>query len=380
MAYALNQSAIKIREYDFSSEPVEKLQADLEAVLTGIDQTQDALHFTPEQTKALKQGVQSFVSDLVSFKRDVVTEGGDEYIRTHLGEKFSQIPKDAMDIDSKTYPGAVVVRIHQKEFYDKIAPADSRGLFSPTLGTETLAGRIILVRGEKQDEQMEYHEYLHFLTSKLKRFETMPNKAEKADETVDRLTEKHDAKLDTLDDKLERLQQKKYQEMRTYGKVSEQTRKELQAANQRIDEIENSKDTIRYFTHAEINTYETPEIVNAFNKVKDEIQSYTLAQNEIPQGFISATLGIGLADTLAKTPEGKLFIAELGALKEVLNLAKSTDLDPNEIGFLVSGSRSLLQATKFVYIHLQQAPKKFKAEVLSKVDTEQPSQPMLQAA
>lgn len=363
MAYCLDQVAQRLHNFDFSADPVEKLHQDMQDVILDINTMPDGVRFTSAQRQAVEAGMNLLVDDLVSFRRDVITEGGDEYVRTHLGQRFKDLPEGSYSIDIKTYPGAVVVRVHSREDYAKVAPDDTQGIYNQALGEGMLKSRVLVVRGrETPDESIEYHEYLHFLNSRLRHLEPLPKKEKKAEQAVAAKAEPYGRRLDQLNAQKEELQDRKLQEMGMRGKASDITRQKLSEVNQQIDKYEERLKVEQYLARSEVVTYHDSKIRKAFDKVRNELRAYTIGGNGLPRRFVANTLGTGFADTLSKTTEGRLFLAEFGALKEILTQAAETDLDPQEIGFLVSGSRNLQQAAKFVYLHLQQAPKRVRSE------------------
>jgi|GEM_PF-2880674 len=359
MAYALDQAATKILSFNLSAEPVEKLHQEILDVILDIDTLPDGLRFTPTQRETFGKAMHFLIDDLATFSADLQSESEDTYVRKHLGTRFQELPEGSYTFDAKTYPGAVVVRIPSKEHYYKLAPEYTQGVYNPVLGEGKLKGRVLVVRGtEPPDKTIEYHEYLHFLNNKLMHFEPLPLKEKQAEAKVETQTKPFERILNELEIERLKIEYRKFNEMRVRGKATDAVRQQLKRVLQRIDKYEQAKDVAEYFAHAEVTTYGDVAVKNAFKKVRDELQAYAMGGNEIPRNFVTSTLGSGFADTLSKTTQGKLFLLELGVLKEILLEAASTDLDPQEVGFLISGARNLSQAAKFVYLHLMQAPRR----------------------
>lgn len=356
MAYAVDQAATLLLSYDISRD-LEELRGKLEQVVLDIDTAPDGLRFTPTQRATFEQALGMLADDLGDFRSHLPAERLDEYVIEHLGDRFKQLSTDSYTCDIHTYPGVVVVRIPYREDYNRIAPKDSQGLYNRILGEGILRGRILVVRGKvPPDKSTEYHEYLHFLNSKFKHLRLVPRKEKQAQAKVVAMTQPFARQLTVLQSEKEEVEEYKYSEMRRHGRASVSVRERIMNLRERIEKYREAKDRAAYFAEAEITTYSHPDVQRAFETLRDELQAYLIGGNELPRSFIADTIGTSFATTLTQTTEGKLFLLELGVLKEILLLATNTDLNPQEIGFLVSGARNVSQAAKFIYLHLMQAP------------------------
>lgn len=353
-AYTLDQLSIKLLEFNFLRDSIEKLHHEMQVIMHEADNIYDGLRFTRAQRSALEEAISLLIEDLLTFSTELVPGNEEQYVRQHLGIRLQQLPQNSYTLDLKKFPGAVVIRITPQE-YVKIASPSSQGTYIPTLGEGKLKGRFLLIRSqEPTNESSEYHEYLHYLHKKLHHLKPFPQKEKLAETKVVEKTAAIDFKIAELGIKEKHATEEKYIEMRQSGSTSQALRQQLMGIQNQIQRYEQKRDAIEYFTHAEIISYNDPQIRKAFDKVIDELQAYTIAGNVLPRRIIANTLGNEFAETLSKTTQGRLFLQELGVLRAILDEAVEIGLNPQEVGFLISGARNLSQAAKFVYLHLIQ--------------------------
>lgn len=357
MAYCIDQLALKIKDFDFSIEPVDKLRQEMRDVILDVDTIPDGLSLTPSQRQAVENGMDLFIDDLVAFKRNVLVEGGEDYVKSHLGVRFQGLSEGSYTIDSKSYPGAVVVRIHSKSDYAKFAPERTKGVYARDLGEGQLKGRVLVLNGQSSDEEVEFHEYLHYLNRKLMHLETMPTKEDKAD------IARAESRID-IEEKISDLEEKRYTSNNGQNAEIEEKIRMLKEQNRIVGEQ----------AYASLVTYKNPLLKTAFDRTRDEILAYTLGTPSITSNkinraanednsesggysdFETGVLGKELISELQNYSDGRWFLSEFKSLQSVIIAASKKGVGLGEIGLIVLGSRNLEQASKFVYLHLQQAP------------------------
>ncbi len=363
MAYFLEKATQAVQNFDIQTQPLEILSEKLKEIVLDLDTIPDGIPLTQTQRATLEQGISLFIEDIAIFHSLLPAEKPETYIRKHLGPRFQNLPDHSFTIDYTSYPGSIVLLFNSRRYYEQVAPPDSEGVYNENLGQEFTFGRILLVYdGSINTSSIVHHEYLHFLQKKLLSVhKTKPKKARLENELSRKLAP-IDEKLLTLSSEKDDLLQKKYTELSYTGKVSDALRKKIADISQGIQSITQKKDQVSFFVHESLSSYPDPEIQKAFEKVKRELQAYAVANNQLPNSFVADTLGKGFTESLSQSTQGSLFLRELGILKETLRLATTADLAPQELGFLVSSARTLTEASKFVYLHYMQAPRRYTSD------------------
>lgn len=305
-------------------------------------------NLSQKQIEALKRGRDTILDSIDTFNA-WLDEHTEDDIYSLLGDRFAEIDRSKLQIDTTRFPGVVVVKAADTETYQAIQDKETIiGFYNKNLGEKILKGRILVINAAEAHNDTDRHEYQHFIFAQ-------------ASKDIEFLPEVSKRKIkDAYKKKKEESKKRRLKAKKSYEEAKEAIKKA--GANKRYKEVVpdfgQKEKEYRSLFHKKLPkanfaltsqffTYPEGSIRDSFTKFRNEFMAYASGGGK--KARFETYFGDSLDDA-QKDPYFERFQAETDLVKGVLALAEKKDLPMERLGFLVGSARNMQQAAKFVYL------------------------------
>ncbi len=336
-----------------------------------IDQFAQEYLFSAIQKEKFLAAKDKLIAGIVKFDKEIA-DGFD--IAANLGPRFEGVPREHLNIDSSSYPGAVIVLVENAESYKKIRGGKvSKGFYNRIFGQRAVKGRVIVVNKGEAHQNTANHEYFHFLYSQLAEdLQIIPETTGEVKTSTSEL----EIEFERLDAEIRRLKERRVTDLQYQGKVSSDTREKLSARISEWNAALVEQEDYEFMQAARISTYPRGEIRELFDKFRNEFYAYAFGGNRNLIGEVSTLPAPYFGDTLRPAIDHPRFKAIYGQIMKIfdfsLRVAYEKGMKPNQIAGVILGSRNFEQVIKNIQIHT--ALTTANSQTVSKVETQADTQ------